>query len=144
MPYAIPPYLALRDLSPARRLGRFTWVALLCLLAWDFSGLDLPTMHLLGDASGFGLKENWWLSEILHTRARHLATLVFVGLLAMVWWPMGVFRQLNHLQRVEIVAGVFISLVAISGLKSISLTSCPWDLQTFGGPAQYVSHWHWA
>lgn len=138
-----PPYVALRDLSPARRLGRFTWLALLCLLAWDFAGLDLSAMHLFGNASGFALKDNWWMEELLHTRARHLATVVFVGLLAMLWWPIGVFRSLNRLQRTEIVVGVFSSLVAISGLKRISLTSCPWELQDFGGMAHYVSHWRW-
>jgi membrane-associated PAP2 superfamily phosphatase len=100
-------------------------------------------MHLFGNASGFALKDNWWMEELLHTRARHLATVVFVGLLAMLWWPIGVFRSLNRLQRTEIVVGVFSSLVAISGLKRISLTSCPWELQDFGGMAHYVSHWRW-
>jgi membrane-associated PAP2 superfamily phosphatase len=144
MPHAnTPTYVALRDLSPARRLGRFTWLTLLCLLAWDFSGLDSQVMHLIGNASGFALKDNWWMEEILHTRARHLSTLVFVGVLAMVWWPRGPFRSLNRLQRTEIVAGIALSLIAVSSLKRISLTSCPWDLQAFGGAAQYVSHWQW-
>ena len=29
----------------------------------------------------------------------------------------------------------------MSLLKGISVTSCPWDLQAFGGVARYVSHW---
>ncbi len=138
-----PSYLVWRDLSPARRLGRFTLIALLCLLAWDYSGLDLSVMHLLGNAQGFGLKDNWWMEEILHNRARHLATVVFGVLLFMVWWPKGAYRRLNRLQRTEIVVGTALGLITISSLKRLSLTSCPWDLQAFGGAAQYVSHWHW-
>ena len=32
-------------------------------------------------------------------------------------------------------------LLVVSLIKRASLTSCPWDLAEFGGPAQYVSHW---
>lgn len=131
------------DLSPTRRWGLYTWVVLMGLLAWDFSGLDQPAMHLLADARGFGLRESVWMETILHTGARRVATLIYLVLLAMVWWPRGPFRGLSRLQRVEIVVGTALGLIVISGLKSISLTSCPWDLQDFGGPARYVSHWQW-
>ena len=131
------------DLSPSRRLGQFTWVTLMCLLAWDFSGLDRTVMHWIADGSGFGLRDNWWLEEILHTRAKQLAILVYLGLLVMVWWPQGAMRQLTRLQRSEIMTGITLGLITISTLKRFSLTSCPWDLQDFGGAARYVSHWHW-
>lgn len=138
-----PRYATPMDLSPTRLWGVYTWVALMGLLAWDFAGLDLPVMHLLADAKGFGLRESVWMETVLHTGARRLATLIFLGLLAMVWWPFGPFRSQNRLQRIEIVVGTLLGLIAISGLKSISLTSCPWDLQDFGGAARYVSHWQW-
>ncbi|MDB5829967.1 MAG: phosphoesterase, partial [Variovorax sp.] len=33
------------------------------------------------------------------------------------------------------------AVLAVTLIKSHSRTSCPWDLQIFGGMAQYVSHW---
>mgnify|MGYP006195677707 CR=1 FL=1 len=105
------------DLSPSRRLGQFTWVTLMCLLAWDFSGLDRTVMHWIADGSGFGLRDNWWMEEILHTRAKQLAIWVYLGLLVMVWWPQSFLRQLTRLQRAEIMVGIALSLITISTLK---------------------------
>lgn len=131
------------DLSPTRRWGLYTWALLMGLLAWDFAGLDLPAMHLLADARGFDLRQSTAMETVWHTGARRLAIGIYLGLLAMVWWPRGPFRRLSRLQRVEIVVGTALGLILISSLKSISLTSCPWDLQDFGGVARYVSHWQW-
>ncbi|MCE2782584.1 phosphatase PAP2 family protein [Limnohabitans sp.] len=134
-------FLHLSDLSPARRLGLTTWVTLLCLLAWDFSGLDMGIMQILADRSGFTLRDNWWLETVLHTRAKQLAMLVYLALVVMVWWPPQVLRQLSRWQRSEIVVGIALSIITISTLKSFSLTSCPWELKDFGGQAMRVSHW---
>lgn len=142
MPH-LPVYVTVGDLSPTRRLGQFTWVALMCLLAWDFAGLDAAVMHHIADGGTFTLRDNWWLDEVLHTRAKQLALVVYAGLWAMLWWPQGVFRQLTRWQRTEIMVGITLALITISTLKRFSLTSCPWDLQDFGGAAIYVSHWHW-
>ena len=38
---------------------------------------------------------------------------------------------------------VLAALLAITLIKGFSKTSCPWDLQVFGGLARYVSHWDW-
>lgn len=138
-----PLYVTPRDLSPARQWGLYTWVALVALLAWDFSGLDRPAMHLLANAQGFAWRDSAWMETVMHTGARRLAICIYLGLLAMVWWPRGLFRQLSRLQRIEVLVGTALGLIAISSLKSISLTSCPWDLQEFGGVARYVSHWQW-
>lgn len=129
--------------SPLRRWALSTWVILMVLLAWDFAGLDLPAMHLLADVRGFELRQSPTMETIWHTGARRLAIGVYLALLAMVWWPRGPFRRLSRLQRVEIVVGTALGLLVVSSLKSISLTSCPWDLQEFGGVARYVSHWQW-
>ena len=137
------PPLAAREHSPLRDLALYSALALLCVLAWDFSGLDYPVMQALGDSRGFLWKDNWWCSQVLHTKARQLAGVVLAGLVLMVWWPRGMFRELSRLQRTEIVAGILWGLLCISSLKRISLTSCPWDLQDFGGSAVYVSHWRW-
>jgi membrane-associated PAP2 superfamily phosphatase len=39
--------------------------------------------------------------------------------------------------------GTLLALALVSIAKHHSLTSCPWDLQLFGGVAQYRSHWAW-
>lgn len=132
-----------REHSPLRDLALLSVLAVLCVLAWDYSGLDYPVMQALGNAQGFSLKTNWWLEDILHTKARQLSGVVLTALVLMVWWPRGWWRDLNRLQRIEIFMGVLWSLLCISSLKRISLTSCPWDLQEFGGAAVYVSHWRW-
>ena len=137
------PTTASREHSPLRDLALYSLLAVLCVLGWDFSGLDYPVMQALGDAQGFGWKDNWWLETVLHTKARQLSGVVLAALVFMVWWPRGWFRSLSRLQRIEIVLGVLWCLLCISSLKRISLTSCPWDLKDFGGAAVYVSHWRW-
>jgi len=131
------------DLALSLRLALFTVGSLVGLLIWDFSGLDLTVMHWLANDQGFALRNNWWLGEILHTRSRQLAFAVFLALTAMIWWPAGLFRKLSRWQRIEVPVGIGLCLVTISTLKHFSLTSCPWDLQDFGGKAWYVSHWRW-
>jgi len=38
---------------------------------------------------------------------------------------------------------VTLGLLAVRWMKRLSMTSCPWDLQDFGGVARHVSHWNW-
>jgi membrane-associated PAP2 superfamily phosphatase len=137
------PNPAARESSAWRDLALYSMLALLVLLAWDFSGLDFAVMQILGDSRGFGWKDNWWLETVLHTRARQLAGVVLLSLVLMIWWPQAWFRGLSQLQRIEIVVGIVWCLLCISTLKRVSLTSCPWDLQDFGDTAVYVSHWRW-
>jgi len=44
---------------------------------------------------------------------------------------------------VQLALTVLGSVIAVSIIKHASHTSCPWDLQEFGGVARYVSHWSW-
>ena len=134
----------MRENSPFSRLGLFTVLALLALLTWDFSGLDLRVMHWIASPQGFALRHNWWMEQLLHDQVRHAAILVYLGVLVMVWLPMGRFKDLRQLQRFEICVGSTLGLVLINVLKRYSLTSCPWDLADFGGVGTYVSHWNWA
>lgn len=133
----------MREEAPLRRLALFTALVLLAILAWDFSGLDLAVVHALASPQGFALQKNWWLDTVLHTRAKQLAIVIYLGLIVMVWWPRWGLGQLKRWQRTEIVVGITLGLITISTLKSFSLTSCPWDLQAFGGQAIYISHWQW-
>jgi len=120
------------------------WGMLLVLtLAWDAGGFDLGAMTWLGGPEGFAWRDHWWLSNVMHTGAKQLAVLFYLGVLAMTLWPVGIWRQLTRSQRLEIAMGITLSLVVVTAIKRISLTSCPWDLQAFGGVASYVSHWSW-
>lgn len=121
-----------------------TWMALGGVLAWDASSLDLTVMAWLGNAKGFPLRSNWWLETVMHDSARRLATVMYLVLWAMVWRPVGFFRQFQRVERLEMAVGVTAALLAVTLIKRYSLTSCPWELQAFGGAASYVSHWQWA
>lgn len=140
-PMNCPP---LASPHPQAMASLWLWGTLLVLtLAWDAVGADLRAMTWLGSPQGFAWRDHWWLSSVLHNGAKQLAVLVYVGVLAMALWPRGIWRQLPPSQRLEIAMGITLSLVVVTAIKRISLTSCPWDLEAFGGTARYVSHWTW-
>ncbi len=121
-----------------------TTLALLTfVLLWDASGLDLRIMQVWGTAQGFPLKTHPWLSHILHHRGQQVAVVFFLLLWSLVWLPWGPWRALSRSERLAAALAVTASVLTVSLLKRYSLTSCPWDLRLFGGPADYVSHWAW-
>lgn len=141
-------YAPSRLAAMSERARPLAWVlpslALLALvLLWDASGLDLAVMRLWGTEQGFALKEQPILSHWLHTRAQQAALVLYLLLLLMVWRPLGPWRGLQRRERAHALIAITLSLLSISLLKRLSLTSCPWDLAVFGGPAQLVSHWAW-
>lgn len=123
------------------RLAIWTIGALMLLLAWDALALDLPLARLSGALNGFPLRDTWLLSTVLHEDARRLSWVAMIALILAISWPIGVLRRLGRGERAGIVLGALLALLAVSGLKSISRTSCPWDLAEFGGVAHYVTHW---
>lgn len=136
-PFSVSP-------QPQVLASLWLWGVLLVLtLAWDASGADLSAMTWLGGPEGFVWRDHWWLSSVMHTGAKQFAVLIYLGVLAMTLWPRGIWRQLPRSQRLEIAMGITLSLMVVTAIKRISLTSCPWELQDFGGVASYVSHWSW-
>ena len=127
--------------SDTRPLVMMTLTAMLCLLLWDTAGQDLWLAQAFGNASGFALRDHWFLLQVMHEGARRLAWLVLLALTMGIWWPFGVLRSLHSRQRVQLVISALAGLVVINVLKYGSTSSCPWDLQEFGGVARYVSHW---
>jgi membrane-associated PAP2 superfamily phosphatase len=130
--------------SRPRAASEAHWITLVLLavvLAWDASGLDLPLARLAGSESGFPWRDHWLLSTILHDGARRFAWLLALLLCLAVWWPVGPFERLTTSQRLQLAVTVLVAPLAVSLLKTGSLTSCPWDLSTFGGFASYTSHW---
>jgi membrane-associated PAP2 superfamily phosphatase len=110
-------------------------------LAWDATGGDLALAQRMGGPAGFALRDNWWLSEVLHAGARDFAWALSCLLCLLVVWPAGPLRRLPFNRRFQLAAGGLIASAAVAVLKSGSQTSCPWDLAAFGGVAHYRSHW---
>ncbi|MBS0340486.1 MAG: phosphatase PAP2 family protein [Proteobacteria bacterium] len=129
--------------TPYGRLAGWTLLALPLLLLWDASGLDLPLAGLFGTRAGFALRDNWFLVQIMHEVTKALIWVMVLLLLAGIAWPVGFLRRLERSERVQLALGVVVSVVVISLIKYGSRTSCPWDVDTFGGVARYVSHWSW-
>lgn len=128
---------------PMMRWTALTLALLALVLLWDASGLDVAVMRLWGTEQGFALKHHPLLSRWLHTRGQQAAVVLYIFQLIMVWRPLGPWRGLQRRERAQALIAVTLSLVTVSTLKHFSLTSCPWDLDIFGGPAHHVSHWAW-
>lgn len=126
--------------SPARTLV-WTFAALLGLLAWDAAGQDRLLAHAFGSATGFPLREHWFLVQVMHEAPRRLAWLLVLVLLTALWRPLGPLRHLHRAERWQLATATLLSLLVVSLLKYTSTTSCPWDLAEFGGVARYASHW---
>jgi len=130
--------------NPAtRRTLGWTLLALALLLVWDASGLDLPLAHWFGTPTGFPLRDNAFLVKVVHEGGRDLSWLGLALLLVGIRWPFGPLRRLRLQQRVQLAVSVVLGVSAVSILKTTSHSSCPWDLDAFGGVAHYVSHWAW-
>jgi membrane-associated PAP2 superfamily phosphatase len=148
MPHTATSSAAAAPLSTrAVPLTRWWLIALGLTLLWDWMGADLAVMQLIGSPSGFALRDQWLLSRVLHDAVRQAAVLFY--LLIWVWaaWPARWQRgpaalwTLPRRERLVIAVLIALSLLAVNLIKNASQTSCPWDLNAFGGPAQYVSHW---
>ena len=147
MPFTAYAALPRFSTQMAQPVARWLLLLLAFTLLWDVSGADLAVMRWLGTASGFPLRDVWFLEHVLHDAWRQL----FVGLYLLMWvwalWPTPwnlprlVAMVLPRRERLTLALLVALSLLAVNLVKNASQTSCPWDLQTFGGSARYVSHW---
>lgn len=122
--------------------------ALLALtLLWDLAGADLPVMRWLGTAGGFPLRDQWFLAQVLHDAWRQLFVNLYLLMIVWALWPARwnlprlAAMALPRRERFTLLLLVALSLLAVNLVKNTSQTSCPWDLQMFGGSARYVSHW---
>ncbi|RZL88291.1 MAG: phosphatase PAP2 family protein [Variovorax sp.] len=128
--------------ATARPLA-WTLVPLVFLLLWDASGLDLALARMAGTPMGFPWRDHWLVAVVMHEGAKSLSWLLILALLAGIRWPVGILRRLAMRERVQLALTALVSVLAVSLVKFTSHTSCPWDLQSFGGAARYVSHWSW-
>ncbi|WP_409169936.1 phosphatase PAP2 family protein [Variovorax sp. H27-G14] len=105
--------------------------------------MDLLLARAAGSPMGFPLRSNPFMVHVMHEGARNLSWVLVIGLFVTIRWPFGFLRRLTTGGRAQLALTVLASVIAVSMLKHASQTSCPWDLQEFGGAARYVSHWSW-
>lgn len=116
---------------------------------WDLGGWDLAFMHVSGTPTGFPLQHTWVLERVLHQGMREVSTGFFSLVTVWTLWPSrwNTARlsglALPRRERLTVLLLVSLSLIAVNLIKNASQTSCPWDLQDFGGTAVHVSHWAW-
>lgn len=139
----VTPSLKNQTTPPAPPFFAWTVVGLVVLLAWDWSGLDVPLARWFGNSDGFALRSNWFLVHVAHEGARTVAWVIALVLTVSIWWPVGFMRRVDYPRRVQLMVSILLGLAVLAVMKRISETSCPWDLQEFGGIARHVSHWAW-
>ncbi len=115
---------------------------LIIFLVWDSTAWDMQLATIWVEPSGFALRDHWWMANIMHAGARNVGWLFFVAMLIGIWRPWGALRALATADRVSLFLTVLSALLSVTLIKGLSQTSCPWDLQAFGGAAPYVSHWN--
>jgi membrane-associated PAP2 superfamily phosphatase len=137
-------------LAPSASPVAVWWLGALLLTGlWDLGGLDMGVMRLIGTPTGFALQHTWVLERVLHEGVRQAATGLFLLIAVWALWPARwnmdrlAALSLPRRERWTVLLLVTLSLIAVNLIKNASQTSCPWDLQAFGGPAVYVSHWTW-
>lgn len=111
------------------------------LVTWNISQLDLGMARLFGAASGFALESHWLWRGVLHEPMRNLGWLLEIALLVGIFRPFGSLQRLPVERRLQLALSPLAALILVAEVKLHSQTSCPWDLQEFGGMATYVSHW---
>ena len=114
-------------------------IGLALLMVWDFSGLDLFFVRMVGDAAGFAWREAWFTRDVFHQGGRALAGVVIVLLIINIWKPL--IEGPTRAERIYAVVAAIVCMCLIPVFKRMSHTSCPYDLAEFGGVASYVSHW---
>ncbi len=117
-------------------------VALIALMAWEASGLDLPLARLYGSAAGFAWRDQWLTARLLHDGVRVVGWLFLALLVLSVWRPRLLVPELPRRERLLWIGTTLLCIALIALIKRSSATSCPWSLAEFGGGAgRYVPHW---
>jgi membrane-associated PAP2 superfamily phosphatase len=123
-----------------RRILLCLAVPLLVILAWDVTPADLVIAQWYGTPSGFPLRDHFWLARVLHDWPQRVGLLLILVCVVAVWHPRSIWGRTTQRERVWLAALVIFCALLIPALKMQSYTSCPWELNQFGGSAQYV--WH--
>lgn len=111
-------------------------LALSALAIWLIarSGLDfqLSALAYSPAARGFPLRDAWLTAVVGHKGLKHLAVVLWFGLLAVALVSRAWRREALHAAL-----GAALASTAVSLLRGWSAHSCPWELLEFGGAAQW-------
>jgi len=124
-----------------RGVAAATLVSLFGILLWEAAGRDMAWAGAFGDGNGFAWRSHWLFSGVLHEGGRRASWALALGLCLGVWWPMGILRRIDLSRRLQLVVTVMMASALVSAMKVGSGSSCPWDMQAFGGVAHHVPHW---
>ncbi len=126
-----------------RRLWALTLLFFVLLVLWDASGFDLPLARWSGSPQGFALRQQPLFVLLSHELPRMAGAALLLALLVGVFKPWGFLCRLAPGERWQLWLSIAGGALAITVLKRLNHTSCPWDLAEFGGVARHVSHWLW-
>ena len=126
-----------------RRLWALTLLFFVLLLLWDATGFDLPLARWSGSPQGFALRQQPLFVLLSHELPRMAGAALLLALLVGVFKPWGFLCRLAPGERWQLWLSIAGGALAITVLKRLNHTSCPWDLAEFGGVARHVSHWLW-
>jgi membrane-associated PAP2 superfamily phosphatase len=127
------------ETSVSRNDLLITLAALSVLGVWEASGGDRALASVYGNASGFALREHWFFARGLHNGGRVLSGVALAAVVA--WAVFGNVQVMTRRLRWAWAGVVALCLTAVPALKRFSHTSCPWDLNGFGGKFDFVPHW---
>ena len=126
-----------------RRLWALTLLFFVLLVLWDATGFDLPLARWSGSPQGFALRQQPLFVLLSHELPRMAGAALLLALLVGVFKPWGFLCRLAPGERWQLWLSIAGGALAITVLKRLNHTSCPWDLAEFGGVARHVSHWLW-
>ena len=127
------------DGSMPRRDLLITLAALALLLCWETSGWDLVLAGMYADERGFAFRQHWFFSHVVHNGGRVVSGVVLAAVIG--WALFGNVQAMARRLRLAWAGVVVLCLVAVPALKRFSSTSCPWDIDDFGGKFDFVPHW---
>lgn len=132
----------MRDTSSIRHLIVLAASAVLLWVAAEWLRLDQRLSALFYDAGrgGFFLRDDPLWRGVGHDGLKHLSAALWLVLLGVTCLPSPLMpRPWTRRAAAQVLLGVLLGALLIPGLKRLSAHSCPWDLDLFGGGAQWFA-----
>ena len=117
------------------------WVIAAIGIVWmaNATSIDLMLADRQFDFASqrFSLKHDFFYETVMHVYAKHLLTVLWLGLLFLAWAPVKLIRdRLSPATRSQLRWIVFLALlnaIFVSCLKHQMPHACPWDVTRYGG-----------
>lgn len=118
------------------------FLGLLAILIVDISGVDLIAAGFAGGYSNFPLRDASYFKLIFHDFAKIFAWCLLLYFLTSLVCPKGSIANLSLSRRIQIPVTALSCVAIVAIIKAFSRSSCPWEVDAFGGVIPYVSHWN--